>query len=146
MKAVYNRNTGLLAIALNDHSVVLYDCSTYGLIRRFTPAMGCVTTLCFNEDGRWLFIADDSKQLRIFDIPNSIRLFFYSTIDRLIDWIEFEKNILSMSVSYNGEFIATSHEDQIGISIWANNSYYQDIALEKIPSTPSKYNRKEFHS
>ena len=74
VKAVYNRNTGLLAIALNDHSVVLYDCSTYGLIRRFTPAVGCISALCFNEDGRWLFIADDSKQLRIFDIPNSIRI------------------------------------------------------------------------
>ena len=78
MKAVYNRNTGLLAIALNDHSVVLYDCSTYGLIRRFTLAMGCITALCFNEDGRWLFIADDSKQLRIFDIPNSIRILIFT--------------------------------------------------------------------
>ena len=57
----------------------------------------------------------------------------------MIDWVEFEKGILSISVSYNGEVIATSHEGQIGISIWANNSYYQDIALEKIPTTPSKF-------
>lgn len=44
----------------------------------------------------------------------------------------------SIAISYNDEFVATSHEGQIGISIWANNSYYQDIVLEKIPSSPSK--------
>ena len=51
--------------------------------------------------------------------------------------MEFEKKVESIAISYNDEFIATSHEDQIGISIWANNSYYQDIVLEKIPAQPS---------
>lgn len=62
---------------------------------------------------------------------------FHYNIDRLIDWVEFEKKVESIAISYNDEFIATSHEDQIGISIWANNSYYQDIVLEKIPAQPS---------
>ena len=71
-KAVYSRNTNLLAVAFQDCSVVLYDCSTYALIRRFPTAAGGVTSICFNDDGRWLFIADEAKQLRVFDIPNSM--------------------------------------------------------------------------
>lgn len=71
VKAVYSRNTNLLAIAFQDCSIVLYDCSTYACIRCFPAAAGGVTSLCFNDDGRWLFIADEAKQLRVFDIPNS---------------------------------------------------------------------------
>lgn len=71
IKAVYSRNTGLLAVALQDHTVELFDCSTYSIIRRFPAAPGEITAMCFNDEGRWLFIADEARQLRVFDIPNS---------------------------------------------------------------------------
>ena len=30
-------------------------------------------SLCFNDKARWLFVADDRKQLRVYDVPNSGR-------------------------------------------------------------------------
>lgn len=73
VRAVYSRNTNLLAVAFQDGVVVLFDCLTYSMIRRFPAAAAGITSICFNDDGRWLLIADEAKQLRVFDIPNSRR-------------------------------------------------------------------------
>ena len=60
----------LLAVALEDRSVVVFDSQTFNLIRRFESA-GAVTALCMNESGRWLLVADESGDVRVFDLPNS---------------------------------------------------------------------------
>lgn len=64
----------MLAVALQDHTVELFDCSTYSMIRRFPAAPARITAICFNDEGRWLFIADEACQMRVFDIPNSMRI------------------------------------------------------------------------
>ena len=70
LRAPFSRNTGLLAVALEDRSVVVFDSQTFNLIRRFESA-GAVTALCMNESGRWLLVADESGDVRVFDLPNS---------------------------------------------------------------------------
>ena len=70
LRAAFSRNTGLLAVALEDRSVVVFDSQTFNLIRRFESA-GAVTALCMNESGRWLLVADESGDVRVFDLPNS---------------------------------------------------------------------------
>ena len=69
LRAAFSRNTGLLAVALEDRSVVVFDSQTFNLIRRFESA-GAVTALCMNESGRWLLVADESGDVRVFDLPN----------------------------------------------------------------------------
>lgn len=58
------------------------------------------------------------------------------SVDRLIDWVEFDHAVLSVAISYNDEFIATTHEGVLGIYIWANNSYYSDVLFDKAPTAP----------
>ena len=70
LRAAFSRNTGLLAVALEDRSVVVFDSQTFNLIRRFESA-GAVTALCMNESGRWLLVADESGDVRVFDLPTS---------------------------------------------------------------------------
>lgn len=70
LRAAFSRDTGLLAVALEDRSVVVFDSQTFNLIRRFESA-GAVTALCMNESGRWLLAADESGDVRVFDLPNS---------------------------------------------------------------------------
>lgn len=60
------------------------------------------------------------------------------TVDRLIDWVAFDRAVLSVAISYNDEFIATTHEGVVGIFIWANNSYYSDVLFDKVPTEPGK--------
>lgn len=57
-------------------------------------------------------------------------------VGRMIDWIHFRKAVLSLTISTNDEFIATSHQNQIGIQIWANNCFYSDVLLATVPSAP----------
>lgn len=71
LRAAFSRNTGLLAVALEDRSVVVFDSQTFNLIRRFDAMTGAVTSLCMNESGRWLLVADESGDVRVFDLPNS---------------------------------------------------------------------------
>ena len=54
----------------------------------------------------------------------------------MIDWIHFTKPVVSLTISTNDEFIATSHQNQIGIQIWANNCFYSDVLLATAPSAP----------
>ena len=39
-------------------------------------------------------------------------------------------------MSCGDEFIASSHRDQIGIHLWANNCFYNDVLLTTAPRTP----------
>lgn len=73
VKACFSRCTGLLAVALQDGSVLVFESSTRRLIRRFADVQGGVTSLVFNESGRWLLVADDQGDVRVYDVPNSRR-------------------------------------------------------------------------
>lgn len=75
IQATFSRSTGLLAVAFEDHSVAVYDSQTYNLIRRFMPVQATITALCMNEEGRWLFVADKTGDVRVYDIPNRMLLF-----------------------------------------------------------------------
>ena len=50
--------------------------------------------------------------------------------------MEFDRAVLSVAISYNDEFIATTHEGVVGVYIWANNSYYSDVLFDKVPTEP----------
>lgn len=71
--ATYNRNTDFLAVALHNGEMLVIDCGARSVIRRFKESEGAVRSLCFNDKARWLFVADDRKQLRVYDVPNSGR-------------------------------------------------------------------------
>lgn len=70
----------------------------------------------------------------------------YDSIGRMIDWLHFKKPVLSITISTNDEFIATSHQQQIGIQIWANNCFYSDILLTTIPSSPCLMDEEKIQS
>lgn len=57
-------------------------------------------------------------------------------VDRLIDWVHFDHPVLSLTISTNDEFIASSHQDELGIRIWANNCFYSDVLFSSLPRSP----------
>ena len=60
----------------------------------------------------------------------------YNHVDRLIDWVHFDHPVLSLTISTNDEFIASSHQDELGIRIWANNCFYSDVLFSSLPRSP----------
>lgn len=48
-----------------------------------------------------------------------------------------------MSCSSTSEFIATTHANELGISIWADKSFYQTVYCNAVPTKPIKMNAPE---
>lgn len=73
VRATYNRNTDFLAVGLQSGELLVIDCGARAVIRRFVDSHVPATSLCFNDQARWLLAADAEKALRVYDVPNSGR-------------------------------------------------------------------------
>lgn len=117
------RDNDMAAIALADNSIVIIDCSDEKLciIRRFSGKhTDRITDLGFGPDGRRLFSSSLDKTICVWDIPTGT----------LVDWLKFEKAPMSLTLSSSGEFLATSHQNTTGISLWCDQSFFQTVYLQ----------------
>jgi len=125
-KMIYSRDSGLIAVALQDFSVILFDCSTLTIVRIFGRAgsnachLGPITDLAFGPDGRKLFTSSLDGTLRVWDVPTNT----------CVDWMTFANTPISLTLSCTGEFLATSHLGQLGISLWCDRSFFQTVHLD----------------
>lgn len=114
--------SGLLAIALDDFDVVVLDCETSQIIRKFSGHRGRITDTTFSADSRWLITASMDGTVKVWDIPSSY----------LIDHFSFESPCISLSMSPTGDFLATAHVDRLGIFTWSNKSLFSYVPLKSI--------------
>jgi U3 small nucleolar RNA-associated protein 21 len=118
------RDSDLAAIALKDFTVVLFDCSSLRLVRRFGSGLqnhtGPISDLAFAPDGRTLYTASLDRTIRVWDVPTN----------SCVDWLGFKTAPTSLTVSPTGEFLATTHVDRLGIYLWSDRTYYQTVFLD----------------
>lgn len=67
----YHNDSSLIAIALQDFTIILLDLDTKRIVRRFKGHKARLTDACFNPDSRWLVTASMDCTIRIWDIPSS---------------------------------------------------------------------------
>lgn len=65
-----HRDNALVALALDDFSLVLVDLDTRVLVRRFQGHRGHLTDATFSPDARWLVTASMDRTVRTWDIPS----------------------------------------------------------------------------
>merc|ERR1719223_578074 len=79
-KLCHVRDSDLAAIALEDYSTLLFDCSTLSVVRRFGGAGGgdrtashtaSITDLGFSPDGRTLYTSSLDGTVRVWDVPTN---------------------------------------------------------------------------
>ena len=135
--AQFCRSANLLAVETAGSEVIVVECASRQIIRRFRgDARAAGTCLAFAEDGRWLLFGDSRGDLRIWNVPESGEKGREKRVGRLVDWIRFEHVPRSVAVSVSGEFVATTHVGQRGIAVFANNAYYSELLDSREPDRP----------
>mmetsp|Transcript_2329 Transcript_2329/g.6663 ORF Transcript_2329/g.6663 Transcript_2329/m.6663 type:complete len:1234 (-) Transcript_2329:5398-9099(-) len=120
------RESDLAAIALADFTVLMFDCSNLSIVRRFgaggnqTRHSGPISDLGFSPDGRTMYSSSLDGTIRVWDVPTN----------SCVDWLGFKSPPTSLTVSPTGEFLATTHADRLGLSLWSDRSFYQTIHVD----------------
>lgn len=122
-KMILHRESAMLAVSLDDLSVVVIDMETKIVIRVFSGHHHQITDMTFSSDARWLITSSMDSLVRTWDLPSG----------KLIDCFEVDTPVSSLSMSPTGEFIATSHVDDIGIYLWSNKTLYEHVSLQALP-------------
>lgn len=85
------------------------------VVRRFDGAHSSdIMDLTFNQSGHWLLTASLDKTIKIWDLTSA----------SLIDVIGLLNPCLSLTFSPTGDYLATIHEGQFGIYLWASKYLY----------------------
>jgi U3 small nucleolar RNA-associated protein 21 len=125
-KLCHVRDSDLAAIALEDYSALLFDCSSLSIVRRFgfgnrsVSHTAPISDLGFSPDGRTLYTSSLDSTIRVWDVPTN----------SCVDWLGFNTPPTSLTVSPTGEFLATTHNGKLGISLWSDRSFYQTAHVD----------------
>lgn len=95
------------------------------MIRVFGPHGSRVTDMTFNNDSRWLITASMDSVIRVWDL----------SLGLLIDAFGTSSPCVSLTLSPTGEFLATSHSEDVGVYLWANISLYSPLTLHPLPES-----------
>jgi len=132
----YIKESELAAVALNDFSIFVVDCSELNVVRRLGTGsfssdsvpnghFGPISDMSFGPDGRRLYSSSLDGTIRVWDIPTG----------SCLDWLSFDSPPTSLTASPTGEFLVTTHADSVGLSMWCDKSFYQQIFVDGSPPT-----------
>ncbi|XP_034945888.1 WD repeat-containing protein 36 [Chelonus insularis] len=117
-----HKESSLVAVALEDFTVILIDLDTKRIVRNFQGHTGHLTDATFNPDSRWLITASMDCTIRTWDIPSA----------QLIDIFKVPEACISLDFSPTGEYLATVHMSNLGIFLWSNRTLFDHISLQTI--------------
>ncbi|KAK4337417.1 hypothetical protein RND71_043874 [Anisodus tanguticus] len=117
-----NRQTGLIAVSFEEDEINIIDLDTKNLIREFKDLNSKINDIVFSSDSKWIIVAFEDKSIRVFDLESAAK----------IDHFLLSSPCISLSISPNNEFLATSHPDQNGIFLWSNINLYVPKLLHKL--------------
>ncbi|KAH9259531.1 hypothetical protein BASA81_001952 [Batrachochytrium salamandrivorans] len=110
-----NKEGGLLAVVLEQHSVWVVDCATCLPVRKFKRIhQSKIKSVCFSANSKWLLTSSMDSTMKVFDLSSS----------HCIEHLSFPSPVTSMSFSPNNEFLVTSHVDTVALCVWTNKVHF----------------------
>ncbi|XP_068608945.1 WD repeat-containing protein 36 [Brachionichthys hirsutus] len=119
-----HRDSGMLALALDDFTLLVVDIETRRVVRKFAGHHGCINDMTFSPDGRWLITVAMDCTIRTWDLPSGC----------LVDCFLVAMAPVGVSLSPTGDFLATAHVDSLGIVLWTNKSLCGPVGLRPLPA------------
>ncbi|KAJ6669733.1 hypothetical protein lerEdw1_000282 [Lerista edwardsae] len=123
-KMLLHRDSGILGIATDDFDINVLDIETRRTVRKFSGHRGQINDMAFSPDGRWLITASMDSTIRTWDLPSGC----------LVDCFLLDSAAVSITMSPTGDFLASSHVDDLGIYLWSNRSLYSLVSLRPLPA------------
>uniref|UniRef100_A0A1B6HHV9 Uncharacterized protein n=1 Tax=Homalodisca liturata TaxID=320908 RepID=A0A1B6HHV9_9HEMI len=117
-----HKESAMLCVSLDDFSLSVVDLDTKAVVRRFVGHSGQVTDVTFSPDSRWVISASMDCTIRTWDVYSG----------QLVDCFQVDAACTSLTMSPNGEFLATSHVDYKGIFLWSNRTLYSLVSLKPL--------------
>lgn len=117
-----HRESGLIAIALQDFTVAVADAVTRRLVRSFAGHSGKIGDGCWSPSGRWFISASDDCTVHVRDVPSA----------NLVDCLATDTAACAVAMAPNASLLATAHVDDLGIYLWSNSTLFQHVALTPI--------------
>uniref|UniRef100_A0A3B5KSB5 WD repeat domain 36 n=1 Tax=Xiphophorus couchianus TaxID=32473 RepID=A0A3B5KSB5_9TELE len=99
-----HRDSGMVAIAMDDFTLAVVDIETRRIVRKFAGHHGNITDMTFSPDGRWLVTTAMDCTIRTWDLPSG-----------LVDCFLVAMAPVGVSMSPTGDFLATAHVDSLGV-------------------------------
>lgn len=119
-----HRDSGMLALALDDFTLLVVDTETRRVVRKFAGHHGNINDMTFSPDGRWLVTAAMDCTIRTWDLPSG----------SLVDCFLVAMAPVGVSLSPTGDFLATAHVDSLGVYLWTNKSLCGPVGLRPLPA------------
>jgi U3 small nucleolar RNA-associated protein 21 len=112
----------LVAMSCDDGSIRVVDIETRKLVRELWGAKGSILDFIFSDDGRWIISTSADSVVRVHDLATG----------HLIEALRFRSQPVALAFSTTGEYLATAHEDSVGIHLWANRTLFSHVPTRRI--------------
>ncbi|EMR10637.1 hypothetical protein PNEG_01338 [Pneumocystis murina B123] len=124
----YQKSSDLLAIVCDDFCIRVIDIETTKIVRELWGHTNRITDLVFSYDGRWIISSSLDSTIRTWDLP----------VGCLIDAFRTPSICTSLDFSPTGDFLATTHVDNFGITLWTNKSQFSEVFVRSIQESEIK--------
>lgn len=117
-----HHGSGLLAIILDNLSIIVVDTTTRKVVRELWGHSNRITSFDFSPDGRWIISSGLDSTIKTWDIPSG----------GCIDAVRVPSVVSCLRISPNGEWLATSHVQGVGIQLWTQKSQFSKVSVRQI--------------
>ncbi|KAI9847435.1 MAG: hypothetical protein M1838_000878 [Thelocarpon superellum] len=113
----FHRANDLIALRCEDSCIRIIDLETRKVVRQLRGGVEPIHDLTFSHDGRWIVASSADSVLRVWDLPTG----------HLIDATRLDSVCTSLAFSSTGDFLATAHDDGVGVNIWNNRALFTHV-------------------
>lgn len=114
-----HQGSDLLAVSLDNLSISVIDIRTRKVVRELWGHTNRITSFDFSPDGRWIISASLDATIRTWDLPTG----------GCIDVVKVENNniVTCLKMSPNGDWLATTHVQGVGVNMWTNRAQFKNV-------------------